>query len=201
MTTTATAYTWFEERFPDLAEAYCFTLVHDLSPADLLHRLGGTNEPALTGADEFVEAAFEFSDRYDGKRQLVAMTTVGSWTLMIEANGYLGVTEERALDASAGTRWVSHFVNVNALDAFLWAEDSAPRLTFEPMYPDHRWGSTPDELLAVMRDIGFHFGDDIPELDLSASAAFALAEHLTGVAVTPELLESTTFTCGGVAVR
>ncbi|MEU0275190.1 DUF6461 domain-containing protein [Streptomyces sp. NPDC006307] len=29
----------------------------------------------------------------------------------------------------------------------------------------------------------------------------ALAEHLTGVALTPELLDGTTFTCGSVEVR
>ncbi|WP_263986795.1 DUF6461 domain-containing protein [Streptomyces sp. RLB3-17] len=53
------------------------------------------------------------------------MTTVGDRTLLIEPNGYLGVTEEKALSTSAGTRWVSHFVNINGLDSFLWAEDTA----------------------------------------------------------------------------
>jgi hypothetical protein len=43
------------------------------------------------------------------------MTTVGDRTLLIEPNGYLGVTEEKALSTSAGTRWVSHFVNINGL--------------------------------------------------------------------------------------
>ncbi|MEU1371399.1 DUF6461 domain-containing protein [Streptomyces sp. NPDC005803] len=32
-------------------------------------------------------------------------------------------------------------------------------------------------------------------------AAFALAEHLTGVAVTPVLLRDTTFTCATVRIR
>ncbi|MFJ7626709.1 DUF6461 domain-containing protein [Streptomyces sp. NPDC097595] len=200
MTTTATDYAWFEERFPDLAEAYCFTLVHDLAPSALLHRLGGRAEPALTGTGALVEAAHDLFDRPDGKRQLVAMATVGSWTLVIEPNGYLGVTEELALAASAGTRWVSHFVNINGLDAFLWAEDSVRRLWFEPMFPDERWGTTPDELVQAMLSIGFHFGDDTPDPDLSPLAAFALAQHLTGVAVTPELLEDTVFTCGSAPI-
>ncbi|MBK3520746.1 MULTISPECIES: DUF6461 domain-containing protein [Streptomyces] len=212
-TTTAADYTWFEERFPDLAEAYCFTLVRGLRPAELLDRLAGRAEPALTGAYAVVEAAFDLARASDGGRQLLAMTSVGAWTLLIEPNGYTGVTEDRALPASAGTRWVSHFVNINGLDAFLWAEDTVRRLWFEPGFPDERWGTTPDELLDAMHGAGFRFGDaevaeddgvaedDDPGTDLSAPAAFALAEHLTGVAVTPELLERTTFTCGSVGTR
>ncbi|MFE6667632.1 DUF6461 domain-containing protein [Streptomyces sp. NPDC057697] len=175
--------------------------MHNLAPSDLLHRLDGQDEPTLTGTGALVEAAFDLSHRLDGKQQLVAMTTVEPWTLLIEPNGYLGVTEDLAPAASAGTRWVSHFVDINGLDAFLWAEDSVRRLWFEPMFPDERWGTTPDESLDVMHSIGFHFGDDSPEADLSSLAAFALAQHLTGVAVAPELLEGTAFTCGSVEVR
>ncbi|MFE0380808.1 DUF6461 domain-containing protein [Streptomyces inhibens] len=201
MTTTAADYMWFEDRFPDLAEAYCFTLVHKLTPSEVLRRFDGRDEPALTGTEAVVEAAFGLSQQSDGKRQLIAMTAMGPWTLLIEPNGYLGVTEDRALPASAGTRWISHFVNINGLDSFLWAEDSVRRLWFEPIFPDHRWGTTPDELLDVMHNIGFHFGEDSPETDVSPLAAFALAQHITGVAITPELLEGTTFTCCSAEVR
>ncbi|WP_396446385.1 DUF6461 domain-containing protein [Actinomadura sp.] len=192
---TAADYLWFEDRFPDLAEAYCFTFVRDLLPSEILQRLSGREEPALTGASALVDAAYELFDQPDGTRQLIAMTRLGPWTLMIEPNGYLGVSEEIALPASAGTSWISHFTNINALDAFLWAEDTVTRLSFEPMFPDTRGGSTPDEHLDLMKRIGFHFEDD-PEPDLSPWAAFALAEHLTGVTLTPELLQETTFTCG-----
>ncbi|MGW5781966.1 DUF6461 domain-containing protein [Streptomyces sp. NPDC003863] len=39
------------------------------------------------------------------------------------------------------------------------------------------------------------------ETDLLSPAAFALAEYLTGVAVTPALLQDTTFTCATVKIR
>ncbi|MHC5905827.1 DUF6461 domain-containing protein [Streptomyces sp. S6] len=197
MTTTAADYAWFDDRFEDLAVAYCFTLVHGLSPAGLLHRLGGREEPPLTGVEEFVEASYSLGC----DEQFVAMTAVGPWTLMIEVNGFLGVDEERVRAASAGVRWVSHFRNVNHVGKFLWAEDSELRLAFEPMAPDWRHGTTPDELLDTMRDIGFRFMDDTLDVGDPSSAAFALAEHLTGVAVTPELLEGTTFHCGSVPAR
>ncbi|MDX3539397.1 DUF6461 domain-containing protein [Streptomyces sp. MB09-01] len=203
MTKTGADYAWFENDFPDIAEAYCFTLVRGLSPAELISRLEGRSEAPLQGIAAVVEAAFAQYELEDGDRQLVAVTTVGAWTLLIEPNGYLGVTEERALPASAGTSWISHFVNINAVGTFLWAEDEVLRLCFDPMFPEDRWGTTPDELLDVMTCIGFHVDDGAPEteMDLSSPAAFALAEHLTGVAITPELLHDTTFTCATVRIR
>lgn len=203
MTATATDYLWFEQLFPELAEAYCFTLVRGLPPAEVLRRLDdGREEPPRTGVDEIVEAAFALLDAEDG-RHFLAMTTVGDWTLIIEPNGYIGVSEEYALPASAGTRWVSHFVNINGVDLFVLAEDGENRVTFEPGFPDTRWGSAPDELLEAMHAIGFQFGDEVSDTEdfVSEPAAFALAERLTGVRITPELLRGTTFACGSARMK
>ncbi|MFD9793725.1 DUF6461 domain-containing protein [Streptomyces sp. NPDC059070] len=203
MTATAADYMWLNERFPELAEAYCFTLVHKLAPSDVLARLEGQSEPSRTGVEAIVEAAFELLGRSDTTRQFIAITTAGDWTLLIEPVGYLGVTEERALPASAGTRWISHFVNINGLGSFLWAEDATERLTFEPGMPDRRWGTTPDAVLEAMHHCGFQFWDETSDTaeHLAAEAAFALAEHLTGVPITPELLQDTTFICGSAEIR
>lgn len=75
------------------------------------------------------------------------------------------------------------------------------RLWFDPMFPNDRWGSAPDGLRDVMERIGFPLEEEAPETDLSSPAAFALAEELTGVAVTPALLRDTTFTCATVRIR
>ncbi|WP_411075518.1 DUF6461 domain-containing protein [Streptomyces sp. cmx-4-7] len=144
MTKTGADYAWFEDDFPDIAEAYCFTLVRGLSPAELTSRLEGRPEAPLRGIAAVVDATFA---RYD-------------------------LEEDRVL-----------------------------RLCFDPTFPEDRWGTAPDALLDVMRRIGFHFDDDDPERDLSSPAAFALAEHLTGVALTPALLQDTTFTCATVRIR
>ncbi|MFH7594517.1 DUF6461 domain-containing protein [Streptomyces racemochromogenes] len=201
MTKTAAGYAWFEDDFPDIAEAYCFTLVRGLTPDEVVTRLDGRPEAPLQGIAEVTDAAFAQYDGTEGDRQLIAMTTVGAWTLLIEPNGYLGVTEDRVLPASAGTSWVSHFVNINAVGTFLWAEDQVLRLCFDPMFPEDRWGTAPDRLLDVMRRIGFPLDEEPPAVDLSGPAAFALAEHLTGVAITPALLQDTTFTCATVRIR
>ncbi|WP_432089658.1 DUF6461 domain-containing protein [Streptomyces sp. bgisy095] len=200
MTKTGADYAWFEDEFPDIAQAHCFTLVRGLSPAAVMSRLGGRPEASLRGIAAVVDAAFAQYGLEEGDRQLVAMTTVGAWTLLIEPNGYLGVTEEQALPASTGTSWISHFTNVNAVSTFLWAQDQVLRLCFDPMLPERRWGAAPDELLDVMRRIGFRLDVEDPEPDFYHQAAFALAEHLTGVAVTPVLLRGTTFTCATVRI-
>jgi hypothetical protein len=202
MTATTADYTWFGDGFPELAQAYCLTLVRDLAPAGILRRLQGREEPALTGVEEIVEAAFELLEP-DPARQLIAMAAIRDWTLLIEPHGYLGIDEETALPASVGTRWVSHFVNVNGVSSFLWAENGTKRLGFEPGVPDHRSGTTPDEHLEAMHRVGFQFWAETSDTaeDLSGPAAFALAEHLTGVRVTPEFLRGTTFVCGGVEIR
>lgn len=88
-----------------------------------------------------------------------------------------------------------------AIGTFLWAEDQVLRLCFDPMFPDDRWGTASDELLEVLQRIGFPFGEQPPEIDLSSPAAFALAEHLTDVAITPELLTEATFSCATVPIR
>ncbi|MFE3826814.1 DUF6461 domain-containing protein [Streptomyces sp. NPDC059092] len=160
-TTTAADYVWFRDSYPELGQAYCFTLVHGLPPAEVLRRLGGREEAPRTGVEEVVEAAFDHLER------------------------------------------VSHFVNINGVGSFLWAEDGTNRLTFEPGFPDSRWGTSPDELLEPMRHLGFQFWEETSDTaeNLAAEAAFAPAEHLTGVRVTPELLQETTFTCGSAKIE
>lgn len=201
MTATAAKYTWFEDDFPELAEAYCITLVRDVPPADVLHRLGGRPEQSVKGIQNLVHAAFALREA-ERDRHLVAMARVGGWTLLVEPNGYLGISEETALPVSAGTTWVSHYGN-QGLELFLWAEDTTTRLFFEPGAPDVRQGTTPDALLEPMHHIGFQFWEEVSDTDeiLSGPAAFALTEYVTGVQITPSILDETTFVCGSTAFQ
>lgn len=58
MTKSGADYAWFEDDFPDIAEAYCFTLVRGLSPAELLSRLEGRPEACVQGTAAVVDATF-----------------------------------------------------------------------------------------------------------------------------------------------
>ncbi len=146
-----------------------------------------------------------------GSERFVAVTPVERGALMIEPGGILGVTPAVALPLSEGHELVSHFRNVNAHGRFRWVRDGELRVEFDPMFPNvRRAGSTPDDLVDEMAAVGFdvapsHAGaaeTDSRFADLSepwvgpVAGSFALAERLTRVAVSRELLDEATFFCG-----
>lgn len=192
--TTAADYGWLEERYADLMEAYCVTLVRGLTADELLQRLGAEPAGRYTGVAELADPAYEVGSPY---RLFVGAATVGDWALMVEHNGYLGTVDEAMLPLSRGRTVVSHFRNVNAVDHFTWYVDGTVRLHFEPLFAHHRDGSHPDALLTEMREAGFDLRDaDDCDTDGHTEAAFALAHRLTGIRLTPELFDTAEFTCG-----
>jgi hypothetical protein len=198
MTATAADYTWFSERFPPLAVAYCLTLVDKLTPVQVLDRVGARERTQLTGTSQLVEPAYNCWGPGQGVRFFLGAASVGEGTLIVEPNGFLGVTDQAIVPLSSGVQLVSHYRNVDAMDRFCWVVDGDIRLQFEPLFPVDRSGSDPDGLVDVMRQVGFDLNPDEEERDyeLHTEAAFALAEHLTGVRLTPALLESAEYICG-----
>jgi len=189
---TASDYLWFAEHFPYLlAGGYCITLVRDLSPVAMLASLGGRAEGTVTGGRKMAVSADKTWTTYNWRRAFVGVTSVGDWTLMVEANGWLGVSPELMAPISIGTTVVSHFRNVNAVDDFCWFQDGDVRLTFAPLSPYNRSGSDPDGLVDVMQQVGFDLSDgEERDYGMRTEAAFALSERITGVRLTRELLES-----------
>ncbi|MEV0237838.1 DUF6461 domain-containing protein [Nonomuraea sp. NPDC050786] len=129
--------------------------------------------------------------------------SIGDWCLIVEPNGFMGVTPEIIKPLSADTRLVSHFRNVNAVKDFYWAEDGDIRLMFEPPFAADRYGSDPDGAVDAIRRAGFDLECGVqsgkiffPE-DVAArtGAVFALAENLTGVRLTAQLLTESTYLC------
>jgi uncharacterized protein DUF6461 len=199
MTVTAADYAWVSQWMDDVSQSYCLTLARGLTPAQFLARLGAEiSAPSRTGA-ELSPPSFEVWDRYQGEALFIGATTVrgadAGWVLGLEINGYLGVTPEAIVPVSAGTRVVSHHQNVEAADNFYWIEDRDIRLYFQPGSPAWREGSTPDALVGAMRQAGFDLRENAED-DVRTAAAFALAEHLTGVRLTAGLLNRSIYLCG-----
>ncbi|WP_225837457.1 DUF6461 domain-containing protein [Streptomyces sp. NK08204] len=198
--TTAGDYRWLRERYADLMDAYCVTLVQGLTPEQLLKELGAGPDQRVTGVAGLSEPSYDAWDDYDGDETLVGVAALGDWTLMVEYNGFVGTLADVMLPVSRGRTVVSHFRNVNAVDHFYWFRDGAIRLHFEPLFAHDRDGDAPDCLLTEMRECGFDLSDaDDRDTDLHTEAAFALAHRVTGVRLTPELFASLEFTCGLVA--
>jgi hypothetical protein len=190
----ATDYLWFSEQFPYFADAYCLTFVQGLGAAEVLERIDAERIGDTVGLQEFVGAR---PIDFDGVTFYVGATEVDVWTMLVEENGYLGVTPEVIGPLSTGTQVVSHFRNVNAVDYFYWMVNGDLRLSFEPLFPSRRSGSDADGQLDAMLRAGFDLSDaEDRDFSLHTEAAFALAERLTGVRVTAELLESADYLCG-----
>jgi hypothetical protein len=205
MIATPDDYSWFSrERFPQLADAHCFTYVRGLTPEALVARLGVRVEDCSPMTlDELIQYSYSGFD----ERQSFGAVSIGDWVLLVEANGLLGITEEIIMPLSAGTRLVSHFyLEVKDMDYFHWIEDG--KIRFEFLYQDgySHWiedgkmqlqflhqenysEEMPDELAETMERIG----DGDPH-----EASFLLAERLTGITMTPQLLVESTYLCGGV---
>ena len=190
-------FTWFEEACPTLAVAYCLTLVRDLSPGEALTCFGVTSRRGTASLAELEEHAEQaWSEGED--QMVVGATSVYGWTLLVEPNGYLGVTETLLRSASRGTVTISHFQNVNAVGLFTWAVDGDLRVSFDPLFCEERYGSQPDALLAEMTEAGFdpHGDPDDEVAELTSEAAFALAANLSGVRLTPVTLNESIYTLG-----
>ncbi|MEU9171546.1 DUF6461 domain-containing protein [Streptomyces sp. NPDC048420] len=183
-----------------LLEGYTLTLVRGLSPQTFLDRLSADLQGDVAGFDAFVTRDRDFQDDQAdwGEYMLVGATLVpgkdADWVLALEINGGIELQTDAISHATAGTRAVSHFRSPNAMSLFSWWEDGELRTRFEG--PLHRDGSTPDELVDLMHQVGFDFEDG----GCSVENYIALAEELTGVRVTPDVLENSTYSIGIVEI-
>jgi hypothetical protein len=205
---TAADYAWVDDDSTGLIEAYCVTLARGLEPAEFLARIGARPDVSRSGLRQLFEPSWGLWRERSGEELLISVAAVpgdgGDWALAVEINGFLGVREDLAIRLSAGTRLVSAlWMEVNFANDFLWVEDGQVRLGFQPLFPAQRWGTTPDALLPDMTEAGFDLSDNDDEVrddevgdDRPIAATFALAERLTGVRVTPDLLENARYACG-----
>jgi hypothetical protein len=199
MTATYADYEWISDRPEGLFDAYCLTLARALTPDEFLARIDARPDTSRTGVDELFAPSMELWERFPDAGLMIGVTVVrggeADWALGLEVNGFLGVTPEVLVPLSAGTRVVSHYAS-EGVSSFYWAEDGEIRLSFKPLDVESREGAEPDALLDTMQEVGFDLSDDGDNLDHPEAAAFALAERLTGVRVTADMLEQATYTCG-----
>ncbi|MFB7367444.1 DUF6461 domain-containing protein, partial [Streptomyces hydrogenans] len=207
---TARDYAWIRtsRMFGDaMAGGYGLALVRGIAPTDVLRLMVAEPKGTGEGLDALVEEHLEHrdaTDYWDDSFIAGAFTVPGAngdWTLVFDFNGGVG-TSRFMPSLSQNGRAVSHSTNGGApIDLFDWCEDGELRTGFE--WPRNRYGSTPDELVPVMREIGFDLTEDEdedgtgPSTDTKA-AVLALTERLTGVRLTEELLKNAHYHLGHV---
>ncbi|GAA2209699.1 hypothetical protein GCM10009850_051580 [Nonomuraea monospora] len=178
----------FDKNHAELAEiGGCITYVRGLTPEEVAIRLG-------VRLEDFEPATFtQLFGSSSGA--LVGITVVGDWVLIVEMAGtVLGLTTDIVTRLSAGTRLVSHYcLDIKALDYFYWLEDGQLRFCF--VAQEGYMEPVPEELVETMNEIDARYP---PHVDIHRGPMFLLAERLTGIKLTPQLLEEATYLCGVV---
>ncbi|MDF2710447.1 MAG: hypothetical protein K0R62_6099 [Nonomuraea muscovyensis] len=181
---TPDTYAWLS----DAADGGCFTYVRGLTPEEVVARLGG--RPA-----DFTPMTYRELDRMssDEPGAFLGVTAIGDWAFVVEPDWHC-ISEELIMPLSAGTRVVSHYVlSIKGLDHFFWVEDRKLRFCFiaQEGYAEE----IPDELVETMNLIDSTYP---PFTDPSKGPMFLLTERLTGITLTPRLLEESTYLWGTV---
>lgn len=193
-----------------LETGYTLALVRGVAPTEALQSMEAEPQGTCTGAVALIERQGELGDATDywDESFIAGAFTVpgegGDWTLVLYVgDGGMGM-QSRFLEAlSAGGCAVVHSSSGGKpMHFFHWYEDGELRTTLER--PTARDGSNPDALNSVMREVGFALsGNEGDEGETSErvntkAAVFALAERLTGVRVTEELLRDAEYQLGHV---
>jgi hypothetical protein len=192
---TAEDYRWFAG-VSDLAEGFCFTWVRGLTPQQVIELTGGTELERvawdqLVGSGDGQQAG---ADRY-----FYGVAHVGDWSLLVEDSGNFGTTDSRVRPLSKGTTLVSHYRARDGHGRVLVLEDEDVRLDFDPIEPGKITGRGADSLAPVIDAAGFTYAQELRSGDQTAyraycmEAAFALTERLTGIGMTEDLVENSTY--------
>ncbi|MEV0845624.1 DUF6461 domain-containing protein [Streptomyces sp. NPDC049954] len=186
---------------------YTLTLIRGWSPREVLRAMKAEPHGTGEGTAGLIEADDAHRDEVDDSWDesyvagaFIAPGENGDWTLVLGIDGGLGITAPCVETLSKGGRVVAHSTNGGKpIDLFHWFEDGELRTTFEGS--SSREGHSPDELVPLLREVGFpltaggEYDESAPDVDEKA-AVLALAERLTGVRVTESLLQDATYELG-----
>lgn len=175
-------------RIEMLGEIFCLTFIKKVDETEALSRLGAL--PDTLRPRTLQEAGEAFGSYEAGYPDFAFALNLGTWTVLIEPNGFQGSLIEPLAALSQGTEAVSVLRHDYADHGFRYAVDGALVTGFEPTWPDVRWGSEPDRLLGKMRAAGLN-PDAEDEDDYVSSAhvpALLLAGLITGALPHPDAL-------------
>ncbi|MGW6035366.1 DUF6461 domain-containing protein [Gordonia terrae] len=214
MATTYRDYLWFEgDDFVGWrADGHVISLIRDATADGVLNALDAYSRRRRgVGLQGFVNRSIEFEilglvPPMSQVVQTVGVADIGDgWVLLIQHKSeFLGVTDDLYRPVIDNHEVVSHFRNIEADTRFVWWPDGQQQISFEPGSPAwdlDRARATPTTgsttVFDLMSEVG---GFPLEETDeprtefFHIEASFALAERLTGIAVSKELLQTAEFT-------
>ena len=157
-----------------LGQNFCVSMLRGVTPDEALRRLGA-REPV----DRKSRAGLD--------KDAVAATEAGEWTLMLEQNSSLGTTDPAIRLLSAGGEMVSFHCGENS-EQFVFAVDGEALVRMSLDEPHDTTGADPYLLYGAIQELGFDSTDGHDR-----GRALVLMERITGVRISPEMLETATF--------
>ncbi|MER6952300.1 histone-like nucleoid-structuring protein Lsr2, partial [Nonomuraea sp. NPDC000554] len=195
MTDLLSQFRWLEDQRADehdlLGDIFCVSFFHRLDPAEVLSRFEPISPAETTTFKELCGRARDYFE--DAVAVLyVGVAQVGEWSVAVEPWGGQAVLMMTQLSRTGEVVGVAR--NDYAEHRFGYAVDGTVVTKFLPREPDQRWGSDPDRLNDVMREVGWVLeppqdegllDSGLDSMDQhSVARAFALASKITGVALT-----------------
>ncbi|MGI8331342.1 DUF6461 domain-containing protein [Actinomadura scrupuli] len=196
MTASVADYAWVKDSLLRSHLGYCIGLVQQIFPQQVLDRFKADRQGDYDGLAALYSRNDEVQERLDynwGDFQFVGATQVtgthGKWTLTVEFNGLAAIDHSLMRHVTTGTTAVSHSINPVAVGRFCSWRDGHLLTWFETPYQGS--GEAPEALDEVISRVGVGSHDS-----RKAEGYFALAEELTGIRLTPYLLDQAVFSTG-----
>lgn len=157
---------------------YTLTFVRDLSPSELLVRMGA--DPAALALRDGTDLSDDFGDDLLDDEPVVTTGVDGAWTWAWEQGGVHGI-EERILGAvSVGTEAVSLHYNEKPMYWFKYAVDGDAVVGFHTLQEIEPTGQDPARLDGHMRPLGLVPGRCAPLYRVLSLIEGAFGIRLTG---------------------
>jgi hypothetical protein len=172
---------------PALASGFCFTLVNGLTPAQVIERLNGTE---LERIDWAQMVAAGDGERARADRCFIGVARIDDWSLIVEDNGSLGVTQRLVRPLSEEGLVMAYRGDAEGAGRLLVLRDGDLELDFDSRRPEKWGGSRPGAYMPAMRSAGLAGGTAVTH---PTGPALAFLAGQTGVALTRELLAERTY--------
>jgi hypothetical protein len=172
---------------PAIASGFCFTLVRGRTPVEVIERLGGTE---LERVEWLRLVSGGDGERAGADRFFIGVARVGDWSLIVEDNGSLGVTQEVVSRLSTDGTVLVYRSAGTGRGRLLVLRDEDLVLDYDFRTPNEAGGSRSAEFQPALRAAGLV--GDTTVTDPTAAALGFLAGQ-TGVHLTRELLAERTY--------
>ncbi|GAA2547345.1 MULTISPECIES: DUF6461 domain-containing protein [Streptomyces] len=157
---------------------YTLTFARNLTPAELLTRMGGIpGTIALRDEHDMLDAFGD--DLYDDGEPVVRAGTTGPWAWAREHGGMHGVDERILRTVSAGTEAVALHHNDKPVNVFAYAADGEVITTINTLVPVAPEGSDPQRLARYLGPAGL-----VPGENADTYGVLTLAENAFGIRFT-----------------